>query len=156
MRTLKPALLNTLEKRCARVYHTSHTVHFPGRLVKETIPNTRADLASGREPKLLNGVTISKSRGPIQAKFNGACIEVFDRELQPFRTHTRQDIIDLVRLGQALPEVATVGNPAVFLIEEDGSPVDPRLQRVKTAALIAQYTTKPGPPRCGTQQNWTS
>ena len=47
-----------------------------------------------------------------------------------------QHLIDLVRLGQALSEVATVGNPVAYLTKENGSPVDPRWQRVKTAALI--------------------
>lgn len=125
--------------------YTSHTVRFPSDLVEETIAGMQADLAGGREPKLLNGVTISKSRGPVQSKFGGACIEVFKQEPQSFCTPTHKDLIDLVRLGQALPEVATVGNPVAYLIEEDGRPVGPRLRRVKTGALIALYTDMPGP-----------
>jgi trimethylamine:corrinoid methyltransferase-like protein len=50
----------------------------------------------------------------------------------------------MVRLGQALPEVATVGNPVVYLTEDDGTRIDPRMERIKTAALIACYTTKAG------------
>ena len=140
MRILTPALRDALERRGAQVDHTRQTVQFSRALVEETIAGMQADLASGHKPQLLNGVTISKSSCPIQAKFGGACIEYFDWDQQAFRTPTRQDLIDLVRLGQALSDVTTVGNPVVYLTEEDGSPVDPRLQRVKTAALIALYT----------------
>ena len=77
-----------------------------------------------------------RSGGPTQAKFGGACIGAFDWELQSFRTPMRRYLIDLARWGQALSEVATVGNPVAYLTKENGSPVDPRLQQVKTAALI--------------------
>jgi trimethylamine--corrinoid protein Co-methyltransferase len=104
----------------------------------------QVDLQSGRKPLLLNGVVSSKSRGPVQAKFGGACIEIFDWERQTLRQPMRNDLVDLVRFGEALPDVTTVGNPVVYLFEDDGAPVDPRMQRIKTAALIGCYTTKAG------------
>jgi trimethylamine--corrinoid protein Co-methyltransferase len=144
MRILSPQLLEALATRGAKVDHTAQVVRFPRRLVEETIAEMQADLKRGRKPILLNGVVSSKSSGPVQAKFGGACIEVFDWERQALRSPSRQDLINLVRLGEALPDVATVGNPVVYLTEDDGSPVDPRMQRIKTAALIACYTTKAG------------
>jgi trimethylamine--corrinoid protein Co-methyltransferase len=81
----------------------------------------------------------------MAVKFGGACIEVYDLERQSTRQPRRQDLVNLVRLGEAIPEVGAVGNPVTYLMEDDGSPVDPRLQRVKTAALIARYTRKAGP-----------
>jgi trimethylamine--corrinoid protein Co-methyltransferase len=144
MRIMAPALLDALEKHGAQVDHASQVVRFPPELVEATIAAMQDDLKRGRKPILLNGVVSSKSSGPIQAKFGGACIEVFDWENQTLRAPTRQDLVGLVRLGEALPEVATVGNPVVYLTEDDGAPVDPRMQRIKTAALIACYTTKAG------------
>ena len=145
MKILAPALLAALERHGASVDLAGSVVRFPPALVEQTIAGMQQDLAEGRKPLVLNGVVMSKSSGPVQAKFGGACIETFDWDLQEFRSPTRQDLIDLVRLGEALPEVATVGNPVTYLTEEDGAPVDPRMQRVKTAALIACYTTKAGP-----------
>ncbi len=145
MRIMTPALLEALNRHGAAVDGARQVVRFPRKLVDETIAGMQADLRQGRKPILLNGVITSRSSGPIQAKFGGACIEYFDWEWQQVRSPTRQDLIDLVKLGQALPEVTTVGNPVMYLTEDDGSPVDPRLQRVKTAALIACYTTKAGP-----------
>ena len=144
MKIMAPSLLAALEEHGARVDHGRQVVRFPGRLVEETLAGMQADLRAGRKPILLNGVVSSRSVGPIQAKFGGACVEVYDWERCGMRAPTRRDLIDLVRLGEALPEVATVGNPVTYLTEDDGSPIDPRLQRVKTAALIACYTTKAG------------
>ncbi len=144
MKIMSDSLRQALEKRGAEVDHLQQIVRFPAWLVEETIKEMQADLQAGRKPILLNGVVSSQSRGGIQAKFGGACIEYFDWERGELRTPARQDLINLVRLGQSLPEVTTVGNPVVYLSEDDGSPVDPRMQRVKTAALVACYTTKAG------------
>ncbi len=141
---MSPQLLEALEQHGARVDHAAQTVRFPRVLVESTIAAMQADLQNGRKPLLLNGVVSSKSRGPVQAKFGGACIEIFDWERQTLRQPMRNDLIDLVRFGEALPDVTTVGNPVVYLFEDDGAPVDPRMQRIKTAALIGCYTTKAG------------
>lgn len=144
MKIMSPALLQALEKEGAQVDSVQQIVHFPAWLVEKTIHEMQAEIHAGRKPLILNGVVSSQSRGKIQGKFGGACIEYFDWERGELRTPARQDLINLVRLGQALPEITTVGNPVVYLSEDDGSPVDPRLQRVKTAALVACYTTKAG------------
>ncbi|MHB0877934.1 MAG: trimethylamine methyltransferase family protein, partial [Anaerolineae bacterium] len=143
MRILTPALAEAAARHGAK--RDGDVVRFPPALVERTIAAMQQDLARGRKPVLLNGVISSKSSGPIQAKFGGACVECYHWQERRALTATRQDLVELVRLGQALPEVTTVGNPVVYLTEDDGSPVDPRLQRVKTAALIARYTTKAGP-----------
>lgn len=144
MRIETQALRDALEKHGAAVDAAKHVVRFPQRLVEETIAGMQADLRGGRKPLIMNGVMASLSSGPIQAKFGGACIELHDWKMQGIRPPRRNDLIDLVRLGEALPEVATVGNPVIYLTEDDGSAIDPRLQRVKTAGLIACYTTKAG------------
>lgn len=144
MRVMTPALRQALAAHGADVDEVTERVRFPRALVEGTIAAMQADLAAGRKPLLLNGVVSSKSEGKVQAKFGGACIEVFDWPRGDVREPTRQDLIDLVRLGEALPEVVTVGNPVVYLREDGGEGVDPRMQRVKTAALIACYTTKAG------------
>ncbi len=144
MRIMTPRLREALERQGAAVDHGKQVVRFPRRLVEKTLAGMQEDLRRGRRPVILNGVISSRSSGPVQAKFGGACIECYDWGQRVLRPPTRRDLIDLVRLGQALPEVASVGNPVVYLAEDDGRPVDPRLQRVKTAALIARYTAKPG------------
>ncbi|MHB1296522.1 MAG: trimethylamine methyltransferase family protein [Anaerolineae bacterium] len=145
MKILAPSLLRALREAGAQVDEARSVVRFPRELVERSLEGIRREIQAGRKQKILNGVVASKSAWPVQAKFSGACIEYWDWEAQAIRPPTRRDLVDLVRLGQALPEVATVGNPVTYLAEDDGTPVDPRMQRVKTAALIARYTTKAGP-----------
>ena len=144
MRIMSPVLRQALAQHGAQVDEAKQIVHFPSELVEETISGMQAELRAGRKPLLLNGVVSSLSRGPIQAKFGGACLEYLDLDRGQFRPPTRQDLVNMVRLGQALPDVATVGNPVVYLTEDDGTRIDPRMERIKTAALIACYTTKAG------------
>ncbi|MCX6072114.1 MAG: trimethylamine methyltransferase family protein, partial [Chloroflexi bacterium] len=145
MRIDAPRLRHALEHAGARVDEAHHVVQFPADLVEATIEGLQAGIRAGLTQLVLNGVVASLTRPAMAVKFGGACIEVYDLERQSTRQPRRQDLVNLVRLGEAIPEVGAVGNPVTYLMEDDGSPVDPRLQRVKTAALIARYTRKAGP-----------
>jgi trimethylamine---corrinoid protein Co-methyltransferase len=92
----------------------------------------------------LNGVVASLTPPSMCVKFGGACIEYMDWKTGQVRAPAYSDLVHMVQLGEALPEVTFVGNPVVYLNEDDGTAVDPRMQRIKTAALIARYTTKAG------------
>ena len=58
-------------------------------------------------------------------------------------------MIDSLRLAEALPEVAIVGNPVVCLFDDQDNKVEPKMQRIVTAATVAKYTTK-----CGSTEVW--
>jgi trimethylamine--corrinoid protein Co-methyltransferase len=145
MRIDAPRLRASIGRAGAKVDEVHHVVRFPPDLIEATIEGLQAGIRAGSPQIVLNGVVASLTKPVMAVKFGGACIEVYDQESQSTRQPRRQDLVNLVRLGEALPEVGTVGNPVTYLAEDDGSPVDPRLQRVKTAALIARYTRKAGP-----------
>jgi trimethylamine--corrinoid protein Co-methyltransferase len=145
MRIDNSRLRDTLRRAGADVDEVHHGVRFPPRLVEATIEGLQASIRSGTPQIVLNGVVASLTQPAMAVKFGGACIEVYDFDKGSTRQPRRQDLVDLVRLGEALPEVGTVGNPVTYLTEDDGTPIDPRLQRVRTAALIARYTRKAGP-----------
>jgi trimethylamine--corrinoid protein Co-methyltransferase len=138
------ALREGLQAAGAEVDETSHRVRIPGRLVEDCIEHLQAQIHAGRQQRVLNGAVASLSTPASGVKFGGACIEVYDWAMRLARPPTRRDLVDLVRLGEFLPEVGVVGNPVAYLSEDDAIPVDPRLQRVKTAALVARYTRKAG------------
>ncbi len=145
MRIHHDGMLVALSKKGAKVDFESNTVFFPRKLIEESIKLIQADYKEGRTPQYLNGVTSEfTGKNCIQAKFGGACIQFLDWKNRIFREPTEVDLINLVKLGQALPEVATVGNPVVYLKDKNGNPIEPRMQRIKTAALVAKYTDKPG------------
>ncbi|MCL5073632.1 MAG: trimethylamine methyltransferase family protein [Actinobacteria bacterium] len=146
MKILNSKMLSALGKKGAKVDYVKKVVSFTPELINETIKLMKKDLVEGRIPKYLNGVTSEKTNSnEIQAKFGGACVQYLDWTGKLFREPTEKDLINMVRLGEVLPEIKTVGNPVVYLRDKNGSPIDPKMQRVKTAALVAKYTTKPGP-----------
>lgn len=146
MKIMGVGLLKMLKDRGLKVNESAHVVRFSARLIEETIQLIRKEIRSGKKQNILNGVISSRTKGKIQAKFGGACSKYFDWEKKVRREPTGLDLVNLVQLGESIPEVATVGNPVIYIREEkDGSRIDPRLQRVKTAALIAKNTSKAGP-----------
>ncbi|HXX21598.1 MAG TPA: trimethylamine methyltransferase family protein [Terriglobia bacterium] len=144
-----------LEAQGARVDRASGVVRFPEALVECTIERLRRQIAGGQKQCLLNGVISSRTDGGIAAKFGGACIEYLDWEKQEVRQPDESDLVRLVQLGHALADVATVGNPVILLRDSGGRPIEPRLQRIRTAALIAKHTDKCGPTEVCNEQELT-
>jgi trimethylamine---corrinoid protein Co-methyltransferase len=145
MRIHHDGMIDALAKKGAKVDFAEKTVSFTHKIIEETIRLMKKDNEEGRIARYLNGVTseLTGKQG-IQAKFGGACIQFLDWKNRTFRDPTEVDLINMVKLGQALPEVATVGNPVVYVKDKYGREIEPRLQRIKTAALVAKYTDKPG------------
>jgi trimethylamine---corrinoid protein Co-methyltransferase len=133
----------------ASVNDGSRVVQFPPVLVEQTIEYLRKEIASGRRQYALNGVTNPRWTPPLGCKFGGACIEYLDPITEEVRTPTEQDLIRLLQLGEALGTVGFVGNPVACLQDASGRRVPGPLQRIKTAALVAKYTTK-----CGSTEVW--
>jgi len=138
-------LLAGLSRAGAEVDPHRRTARIPPSLVESAISRTKSLLASGRRLHLLNGVTSQKgTTGGIEAKVSGGCEQYLDWESQAMKPATARALLQCVRLGELLPEVTFVGNPIVMREEMDGTPIEERLRRVKTAALIAKNTRKVG------------
>jgi trimethylamine---corrinoid protein Co-methyltransferase len=133
----------------ARVDEASRVVRFPPPLVEQTIDYLRREIASGRRQYVFNGVTNPRWTPPLGCKFGGACIEYLDPLTDEVRPPTEQDLIRLLQLGEALDGVGFVGNPVACLRYASGEGVSGPMQRIKTAALVAKYTTK-----CGSTEVW--
>ena len=144
-----PDYFGPLESSGASVERDSGIVRFPQSLVGETIEYIRREIDSGRRQYILNGVTNPRWTPPLGCKFGGACIEYLDPDEGVVRTPTEQDLIRLLQLGEALDSVGFVGNPVACLLDASGKKVPGPMQRIKTAALVARYTTK-----CGSTEVW--
>lgn len=139
-----PEFHGPLDSAGAKVDQSSGKVKFPPALVEQTINYLLHEIASGRRQYILNGVTNPRWTPPLGCKFGGACIEYLDPDTGRVRSPTEQDLIGLLQLGEALDSVGFVGNPVACLMDNDGKKVPGHLQRIKTAALVAKYTTKYG------------
>jgi len=144
MRIESPKLRKALRDAGATVDDQSRQVRFPASLVESTLEQIKDSILAGRKQIVLNGVVSSLTPRSMCVKFGGACIEYMDWKTGEVRAPSRRDLVQMVQLGEALPEVTFMGNPVVYLNEDDGTRIEPRMQRVKTAALIARYTTKAG------------
>lgn len=138
-----------LESAGAGVDRDTRVVKFPGKLIEKMIEDMRGRISAGRRQYLLNGVTNPRWTPPMGCKFGGACIEYLDLEKNTVRQPTEEDLIKLLMLGEVLEEVGFVGNPVACLVDSEGNAVPGPMQRVKTAALVAKYTTK-----CGSTEVW--
>ena len=143
MRIMEDTLLRSLDKAGAKVDFDRQQVSFPPELVAETLASIRENLKNGADFPVLNGVVSSFTDGAIAAKFGGACCNYHDWESRCGREPTTSDAIAMLRLGEAIPEVRHVGNPVIYMREDDGTPIPPHLRPVKTAALAAKHTSKP-------------
>jgi trimethylamine--corrinoid protein Co-methyltransferase len=138
-------MLEALRRHGAAVDAGARVARFPPRLVEEALASNRALLASGRKMHLLNGVTSGLTEGGrIQAKLSGGCEKYLDPESLQVRQADESSLLRFVRLGESLSEVDFVGNPIVLARDAEGRPIEERLRRIRTAALIAKNTRKLG------------
>lgn len=138
-----------LQEAGADLNRTTRVVKFPEKLIEETIRYFKDQIIKGRKQYLLNGVTNPRWTPPLGCKFGGACIEYLDLEKNIVRKPNETDLIRLLQLGQALDDVGFVGNPVACLVDKNGQNIPPRMQRVKTASVVAKHTGK-----CGSTEVW--
>ncbi len=145
MRLESEAMLQALRGQGAQVDSAAGVVRFPPSLVEAAIASSRAALQAGRRMHLLNGVTsgLTPDRR-IRAKLSGGCEKYLEAESLSVREAEAGSLLRFIRLGEMLEEVDFVGNPVVLRRDERGRPIEERMRRIRTAALIARNTRKLG------------
>jgi len=145
MKIMVPGFLEALEAKGAKVDHESQVVTFPERLVEETLEKARQERETATRLPFSwhDNFDLSSRPAEVCASFGGACLYFYDYQHDCIRETTADDMLKMVRLGEALPDVKSVGNPLMYLREPDGSEVHPRMVALKGAALIAKNTRKP-------------
>ncbi|HDZ19891.1 hypothetical protein LCGC14_0204640 [marine sediment metagenome] len=143
MKIMEPRLLKALDKAGASVDFDTQRVRFPAELVDETLASIQRDLKSGVTMPVLNGVIASRTDGKLAAKFGGACCSYYDWASRSSREPNNTDVVTMLRLGDAIPDVAHVGNPVIYMRTDDGVQIPPHLKPIKTAALVAKHTSRP-------------
>ena len=123
MRIESPKLRKALRDAGATVDDQSRQVRFPASLVEATLEQIKASILAGRKQIVLNGVVSSLTPRSMCVKFGGACIEYMDWKTGEVRAPFRRDLVQMVQLGEALPEVTFMGNPVVYLNEDDGTKI---------------------------------
>ncbi len=146
MRIVNDDMLMALAKKGAKVDRDTRIVKFNKKIINETIEILKNDVKIGNVPKYLDGVGCEKSdKFEIQAKIGGTCVQFFDWDGKEYRNPTEEDLINSIKLGDFLEDIKTVGSPIVCLVDNKGNEVKSKMQRIKTASILAKYTKKIGP-----------
>lgn len=155
MMIMVPGFLKALEAQGAAVDHATQIVKFPPRLIEATLEKARGEF--GETGRLSfswhNNFTLASRPKKVTASFGGACLYFYDYQKDAIRESTAHDMMRMIQLGEAIPEVDSVGNPLMYLNEPDGSPVPGPLMPLKGAALIAKNCTKPATAQVITVQD---
>jgi trimethylamine--corrinoid protein Co-methyltransferase len=155
MMIMVPGFLKALEAKGAKVDYNTQIVKFPPKLIEETLEKARSEF--GKASKISfnwhNNFTLANRPKKVTASFGGACLYFYDFEKNMIRESTADDMMKMIQLGQAIPEVDSVGNPLMYLNEPDGTPVPGALMPIKGAALIAKNCRKPATAQVMTTQD---
>ena len=155
MMIMVPGFLKALEAKGAKVDYGTQIVKFPSKLIEETLEKARSEF--GKANKLSfswhNNFTLANRPKKVTASFGGACLYFYDFEKDVIRESTAADMIRMIQLGEAIPEVDSVGNPLMYLNEPDGTNVPGPLMPLKGAALIAKNCKKPATAQVMTTQD---
>jgi len=122
-------LLDKLEALGARVERETMTVKFPRALLDEAL-GCELCPEPPEEP-----VRVPES---YRAGFGEVCFFLYDWETGERRRATRQDTVDMIRLGDALPEVSHISTPVV------NSEIDQRIEALEAIELLLANSNKPG------------
>jgi trimethylamine--corrinoid protein Co-methyltransferase len=155
MMIMVPGFLKALEAKGANVDYNTQIVKFPPKLIEETLEKARSEF--GKVSKLgfswHNNFTLANRPKKVTASFGGACLYFYDFEKDIIRESTAADMMKMIQLGEAIPEVDSVGNPLMYLNEPDGSIVPGPLMPLKGAALIVKNSKKPATAQVITTQD---
>lgn len=150
-------LLKALEKAGAQVDYGAEIAKLPRKLVEETIAiaaredaerlaqndnspvGARGALAFNWHTPFATGVT-----QPPTYSFGCGCPLFYDYKTNTAQEASAKRFLEMINLGEGLPEVKTMGNPVHYLRDFDGSKVPPKMIAIKGAALVAKHSSKPG------------
>ena len=145
MKIMVPEFLDALEGHGASVDRHNEVVRFPSALIEETLDAARRERqTAARMPFSWHDTfTLEARPATVEASFGGACIRYYDFETDSIRESTSDDMVRMLQLGDAIPEVKSVGNPLMCLRDSQGEAIHEKLVALKGAALIAKHCRKP-------------
>jgi len=122
-------LLDKLDAFGARVDHDTMIAKFPRELLNETL---------GCELRPEPPDEPVRVPADFRAGFGEVCFFIYDWETGERRRGTRQDTINMIRLGDAIPEVGHIVTPVV------NSEIDQRIEAIEAVELLIANSNKTG------------
>ena len=141
MKIYSKRLLSALKSFGVRVDDRDMTARFPVEMIRSAV---RCELRPERPD---SPILVSKG---FQLGFGEVCFFLLDWKSGERRPATREESVQMIRLGDAMPEVASIATPVV------NSQVDQRVEALEAAELLLSNTNKSAGTgiRCPEQVNY--
>ena len=113
MKFMNTDILKSLESRGARIDWAGQIAFLPKKLVENILSDIRKEIKRGKTQIMLNGGVAFryKTNNKIFCKLGAVAPNIFDWDIQKKRRATEVDLINSLRLGEAIPEIGIVGCP---------------------------------------------
>ena len=137
-------LIESCKAMGAKVDFTKKIVKFNKKLIEDTLSRVK-EISKGLYSSGFKGYSISSfSLKSVSLRLGGACLYWYDSINKRAINPEYKDMIDMVRLGDAIDEVLTVGNPILSMEDKNGNKVPDEIIPLRNAEIIANNTSKPG------------
>jgi trimethylamine--corrinoid protein Co-methyltransferase len=143
MRFLSNDIIDALEKNGSKVDRNSNTAMIPQKLIEEKLWEFSKEISCGRKHFMLNGGVAYDVGERILCKFGSIAPRFFSWDKKFEREATEEDLINSIRLGEAIDEIGMVGCP-VYAKVIQGIKVNPNFIPIVNAMMLARYTKKLG------------
>ena len=141
MKFYSDEILKALENNGAKINRTENRAFFPVKIVENMIAELKKEVENGKDQLMLNGGVCFNTGDKIICKLGAAAPDIFDFEEWKKREATENDVIDSIKLGEAVDEIGHVGC-AIYCKELDGKKINPNFTPIINAMLLAKNTRK--------------
>jgi len=142
------SLLASLEEKGCKIDYNNSIAKIPPKIINDVINQVKEEESWKKInfPLSVHEFHEKDNEGivNIASTFGGGCDEFFDFDLGKSRIPNANDLVNMIQLGNFLDEIKTVGNPVVCKQDFEGKDIDPKIQTITGASLIAKNTFKPG------------
>jgi len=137
-------LIESCKDMGAKVDFTKKIVKFNKKLIEDTLSRVK-EISKGSYSSGFKGYSISSfSLKSVSLRLGGACLYWYDSINKEVIKPEYKDMTDMVRLGDAIDEVLTVGNPILSMEDKSGNKIPDEIIPLRNAEIIANNTSKPG------------
>jgi len=156
MRIGGAGLRKALAHKGASVDEVTRIVSFPSPMIEEVLQmavmedkvrfeKCQGNTIAAEEVLTFNWHAAHMTRFPrYDVAMGGGCPMYYDYPTLSARYGNEVDLIRLLHLAEGIPEIKKCGNPIHCIIDKNGEWVPKELMALKTAAIVAKHSSKPG------------
>ncbi len=143
MKFLSKEFLDSLESNGARIDRQNSIAFIPQKLIEDKVGEFADEIKAGKKHVMINGGVSYDIGDKIFCKFGSIAPRFFDWDTKSQREATEDDLVNALKLGQAVDEIGMVGCP-LYSKKVMGREIDPNFTPIANAMLLVKNTSKLG------------